>query len=171
MKLWKVLLTGLGVAAAAGVAVAIAKKKDDEAAKLADEFDLENDFDDILDEEDCCCDCDCDDCDDCVFFEDGEDEGKNVNLGTAVNSVVDGVMGGIVVAADKVSELCGKLADVVSNKLVERQEARLFEEDFDLDDECECDCDDECCCGECCECAPVEEVSEAIDEAVEATEE
>ena len=190
MKFWKVL-AGLGVAAAAaGVAVAVAKKQDEEAAKAAEEFDFENELDEILEEEECCCgecdceDCDCDDCDDCVFFdEDEDDDDKTVDLTAAVNSVVDGVMGGIVVAADKVSELCGKLADVVSNKLVERQESRLFEDDFDLDDIDfdECDCDDECCCDE-CDCAPVEEAvvvvvetaedaSEAIHEAVEATEE
>ncbi len=159
-KFWKVL-AGLGVAAAtAGVVLSLAKKKNEEAY---DEFDLEEDLCEGCEDENCdackCDDCDCEDdcsececdedcceCDCCMDFEDDEKGGLEIK--DAVNSVIDGVMGGIVIAADKVSELCGKLADTVSNKLVERQEAAMFDiDECDLDD-CE-ECEDECCC-ECC---------------------
>ena len=47
-------------------------------------------------------------------------------------------MGGIVVASDKVSELAGRFADFVADKLAERNEEDYdlsdFGEDIDLDD-------------------------------------
>ncbi len=192
MKFWKVL-AGLGVAAAAaGVAVALTKKKDDEDAILAEEYDFENGLDEILDEEDIVCeecDCNCDECDcdcdfeDCEFFDEADDKGLEIK--DAVNSVIDGVMGGIVIAADKVSELCGKLADVVSDKLVKCQEAALWDDEDDLEWDLDFDDEDEAC-DECCDCAEcaedaaqdaaevvievVEDVSEAIHEATETEE-
>lgn len=187
-KFWKVL-AGLGVAAAtAGVVLSLAKKKNEE---VYDEFDMDEDLcegceaencdackcEDCVCEDDCSeceCDEDCCECDCGIDFED-EEEAKGLEIKDAVNSVIDGVMGGIVIAADKVSELAGKLADTVSNKLVERQEAAMFDMD-DLDLECDCeDCEDECCCGcgeaeEACE-VVIEacgDVSDAIEEAAEA---
>lgn len=194
-KFWKVL-AGLGVAAAtAGVVLSLAKKKNEE--EVYDEFDLDEDIcegcedgncdackcDDCVCEDDCSeceCDEDCEECDCCIDFEDIDDEEDiGLEIKDAVNSVIDGVMGGIVIAADKVSELAGKLADTVSNKLVERQEAAMFDmDDCDFEFDCDCEeCEDECCCGECCEHAAevvVEacgDVSDAIEEAAEAVEE
>lgn len=198
-KLWKVL-AGLGVAAAtAGVVLSLAKKKNEE--EVYDEFDLEEDLcegcedencdackcEDCACEDDCSeceCDEDCEECDCCIDFEEDDEEDIGLEIKDAVNSVIDGVMGGIVIAADKVSELAGKLADTVSNKLVERQEAAMFDMDdcdFEFDCDCEeCECEDECCCGCCgeaCEeaCEVVVEacgdVSDAIEEAAEAVEE
>ncbi|MBQ8396301.1 MAG: hypothetical protein IJX54_04855 [Oscillospiraceae bacterium] len=193
-KFWKVL-AGLGVAAAtAGVVLSLAKKKNEE---VYDEFDLEEDLCEGCEDENCdackcedcaceddCSECECDeDCEECdcyIDFEEADEEDIGLDIKDAVNSVIDGVMGGIVIAADKVSELAGKLADTVSNKLVERQEAAMFDMD-DCDFDCDCEeCEDECCCGCCgeaCEeaCEVVVEtcgdVSDAIEEAAEAVEE
>ncbi len=119
---------GLGaVAAAAALALSISKKS-------------ERSYDDEMDEDGCplnkCGDCDSwdgdecncsDECDDCDRYSpDGccdECEESGVDMKTAVNNIVEGVMGGIVVAADKVSEVSTKLADYVASKLDERHES------------------------------------------------
>lgn len=163
------ILIGVGAAAAtAGIVLALAKKKE--------EPDFECDFEcDDCDVEDCdcldceCADCDEEDCEDCEFCL--EDDEVRPSAMDVLNSVVDGVMGGFVVAADKTSELLNKAADYVSAKLEERHSAcdcaefKICDCD-DFEDECDCcvdacdcedECDDECECGCCCECeAPVE---------------
>lgn len=137
---------GLGAAAAAAaLVISLAKKSDNnEDIDLEEMDDLSDipDCDEEAPEEDCSCE-DCEDwngeecgCeDDCCTCE--ECASSSHSLKSAVNSIVDGVMGGVVVAADKLSELSNKLADFVSEKLDERKEnsTPAFKFDWSEDDE------------------------------------
>lgn len=168
------ILIGLGAAAAtAGIVISLAKKKE--------EPDFECDFEESGDDCECegCCECldceeenceDCDVCDNCEFCEEFEPT-ERLSAGDVLNSVVDGVMTGFVVVADKTSELLTKAADYVSEKLDERKYGSI--DDFEIDEEyeayCEADeCADECACG-CCEACEeaVEEAAEAVEEVIE----
>lgn len=137
---------GIGAAAfAAGLAVSLFKKKDE--AENIDIPDEEIDETEGLDEcDECCCEdceawngdececeddcCTCDECDDCC-----EEEHSSPDVKAAVNSIVDGVMGGLVVAADKVSELSTKLADFIADKLDERKASEESSVSFDWDED------------------------------------
>ncbi len=175
------VLIGLGAAAAtAGIVISLAKKKE--------EPDFECDFEECGDDCECegCCECencdeedceDCDVCDDCEFCEEFEPT-ERPTAGDLLNSVVDGVMTGFVVAADKASELLTKAADYVSDKLDERKFGGI--EDLEIDEEyeayCECDCECDCeeCADECtdeCTCGCCEAVEEAVEVAEEVTDE
>lgn len=157
------LALGLGAAVGAAALALSLSKKAEEEEKV--EFENMEDWDDMEDIEDlekldgvdypeddeadvdddfCCCEnckswngeeCVCDDnCGEC--HEMGEDDKKSSHdIKTAVNSIVDGVMGGIVVAADKVSELTSKLSDFVAEKLDERKEAAAPDFTFEWEEE------------------------------------
>ncbi len=163
------ILIGLGAAAAtAGIVISLAKKKE--------EPDFECDFEECGDDCECegCCECldcdeeDCEDCDCCEFC-DEEEYAERPTAGDVLNSVVDGVMTGFVVAADKASELLTKAADYVSDKLDERKYGSI--DDFEIDEEYEAyyeadECADECDCGCCDACEAVEEVVEEVVEEI-----
>ena len=110
------------IALLATAVVYLLKKKSEE--EYFDDWDEEWDDDD-----ECCCEDDCCTCEECAS--------SSHSLKSAVNSIVDGVMGGVVVAADKLSELSNKLADFVSEKLDERKEnsTPAFKFDWSEDDE------------------------------------
>lgn len=170
------VLIGLGAAAAtAGIVISLAKKNE--------EPDFECDFEECGDDCECegCCECvdcdeeNCEDCEacDCCEFCDEEEYTERPTVSDVLNSVVDGVMTGFVVAADKASELLTKAADYVSDKLDERKYGNIDDSEIDEEYEayCECDCD-ECECDEECDCEcgcceAVEEVVEAVEEVAE----
>lgn len=162
-NLFKIAI-GLGAAiGAAALAISISKKtaedKEVEFEDMDDLDDLDEDIEDLEkldgaedadiedeDEDDDFCSCEnckswngeecvCeDDCGECCNSKDADCK-PNHDIKAAVNNIVDGVMGGIVVAADKVSELTSKLADFVSDKLDERKESSTPDFTFEWDDD------------------------------------
>ena len=117
---------GLGVAAAAAaLAVSVSKKAqkrsdydyDDQWSPDEEDFLNKCDNCDSWNGDECGCDDECGDCDKCVDNCEYSDEDEPADMKTAVNTIVDGVMSGIVIAADKVSEVSTKIADYVANKL------------------------------------------------------
>ncbi len=140
---------GIGAAAAAAaLAVSLSKKNEEPENVDIPENDDIDETEGLNECDECCCEdceawngdececeddcCSCDECDDCGS---GCEVHVNPDIKAAVNSIVDGVMGGIVVAADKVSELTTKLADFVSVKLDERKASEVSSVSFDWDEE------------------------------------
>lgn len=146
---------GLGAAlGAAALAISLSKKADEEEKVEFDDMDSWEDTDDLekidgvdsdkdADDDLGCCEnckswngeeCVCEDnCGECYNMG-GEEKKPSRDIKAAVNNIVDGVMGGLVVAADKVSELSSKLADLVAEKLDERKEAEAPDFSFEWDE-------------------------------------
>ena len=141
-KAFKIAL-GIGAAAAAAaLAISISKKS---STTYSDEMDSDEtgrlnkcDGCDSWNGDECGCDDDCGSCSKCSDGSDlgDEEEGSaGISMSGAVNNIIDGVMGGIVVAADKVSEVSTKIADYVATKLDERRDSYCEPISFSFDDD------------------------------------